>query len=219
MSMFTGTAIFGLMRQSDALTWCVLGALLIMSIACWTVALYKLTVLKKMRNDINSAQRALEHVTTIEELNAVAAHYDNTAVEALYTRIKELIRHGDGGERLQHVIAGVCDEILMREESGNIILKTSAEAATLLGLLGTIWGLIHSFMRISQEQMADIVTVAPGIAEALITTFMGLLVAIPALILYHAVYRQLQLLEQDLICFSESVERSWYRMHLLVKEK
>ncbi len=54
----------------------------------------------------------------------------------------------------------------------------------MLGLFGTVWGLVHAFVSISQKQSADIATVAPGIAEALITTLAGLMVAIPALVMF-----------------------------------
>jgi len=81
------------------------------------------------------------------------------------------------------------------EESYLWILSTSAAAATLLGLFGTVWGLIHAFLRISQKQSADIVTVAPGIAEALMTTLVGLIVAIPALILFNYLSVQVRRME------------------------
>lgn len=217
IGMFTGTAVWTLIRQSDIMTWCVLGALLLMSIACWTVALYKLTVLKKTRHDIMSAQRALAHIHDHAALQAFAAQHKNTNLEIFCVRISELMQEGADKEQVQQVIAAMSDDLLMREEAGNVILKASTEVAPLLGLLGTIWGLIHSFMRISQEQSADIITVAPGIAEALITTLMGLLVAIPAAVLYHAVYRQLQLLEHDVMLFSETLERVWFRVNIAAR--
>jgi biopolymer transport protein ExbB/TolQ len=214
MGMFTGTAVWALIRQSDVMTWCVLGALLLMSIVCWTVALYKLTMLRKTRHDIMSAQRALMHIHDHAAFQAFAAQHKNTNLEIFCVRLSELMQEGAAKEQVQQAIAAMSDDLLMREEAGNVILKASTEVAPLLGLLGTIWGLIHSFMRISQEQSADIITVAPGIAEALITTLMGLLVAIPAAVLYHAVYRQLQLLEHDVLLFSETLERVWFRANI-----
>ena len=83
------------------------------------------------------------------------------------------------------------DAIVVHEESYLPFLSTSAAVAPLLGLFGTVWGLIHAFMRISEKQVADITTVAPGIAEALVTTLAGLFVAIPALIMFN--YLNIQL--------------------------
>ena len=78
------------------------------------------------------------------------------------------------------------------EESYLPFLFTSASVSPLLGLFGTVWGLVHAFIRISEKQSADITTVAPGIAEALITTLAGLLVAVPALVMYHYLIAQIR---------------------------
>ena len=77
----------------------------------------------------------------------------------------------------------------------------------MIGLFGTVWGLMHSFMSIAQKHTADIVTVAPGIAEALLTTLAGLMVAIPALIMYHYLTHRVRLLEHDLYKLSDVIVR------------
>ena len=76
------------------------------------------------------------------------------------------------------------EEALSQEEALIPVLATCSQAAPLIGLFGTVWGLIHAFMAIAQQRSADIAAVAPGIAEALITTMGGLVVAIPSLVLY-----------------------------------
>ena len=75
--------------------------------------------------------------------------------------------------------------MILHDEAYVPILSSCAAVAPLLGLFGTVWGLIHAFLQISQTQVADLATVAPGISEALITTLAGLMVAIPALIMYN----------------------------------
>jgi len=72
-----------------------------------------------------------------------------------------------------------------------------------LGLFGTVWGLVHAFIRISEKQSADITTVAPGIAEALITTLAGLLVAIPALVMYHYLMSEIRTIERQLFILAD----------------
>ena len=86
----------------------------------------------------------------------------------------------------------------MENESYLPILGTSAAVSPLVGLFGTVWGLIHSFVNISQEKSADISVVAPGIAEALTTTLAGLMVAIPAMIAFHYFSNELRKQEQQL---------------------
>ena len=93
--------------------------------------------------------------------------------------------------------------MLMHNEEYIAILSSSAAVAPLLGLFGTVWGLVHSFMRISETQVADIATIAPGIAEALITTLAGLIVAIPALIMFNYLHTKTRALEHGLISLAD----------------
>ena len=81
----------------------------------------------------------------------------------------------------------------------------SAAVAPLLGLFGTVWGLVHSFMAIGMQQSADIATVAPGIAQALVTTLVGLCVAIPAVALASYLHGQICGIEQLLYNFAQKV--------------
>jgi biopolymer transport protein TolQ len=84
------------------------------------------------------------------------------------------------------------------------LLSTAAAASPLLGLFGTVWGLIHAFMAIAEHHSADIAAVAPGIAEALIATLGGLVVAIPALAMYVYLHGRVKLLEQEVVELSDT---------------
>ena len=84
------------------------------------------------------------------------------------------------------------------------MLSVSAAVSPLLGLFGTVWGLVHAFVRIGELQTADIATVAPGIAEALITTLAGLMVAIPALVMYHYVANKIRIGRAPTFCMCRS---------------
>ncbi len=95
------------------------------------------------------------------------------------------------------------ESVIMHNESYLPVLSSCANVATLLGLFGTVWGLIHSFMRISESQVADIATMAPGIAEALITTLAGLIVAIPALMMFNYLHTKTRMLEHNLIILAD----------------
>ena len=83
------------------------------------------------------------------------------------------------------------------------VLSTSAVVSPLLGLFGTVWGLVHAFMGIAQQRSADIAAVAPGIAEALITTLGGLIVAIPALIMFNYVQTRQRMFEFQLVSLAD----------------
>ena len=96
------------------------------------------------------------------------------------------------------------DEAVAAEETQLPILSTCAAGAPLIGLFGTVWGLIHSFMTIAEQRSADIAAVAPGIAEALITTLGGLIVAIPALAMYAYIQSQIRILEREVVDLSDT---------------
>lgn len=82
-------------------------------------------------------------------------------------------------------IDGVFSEISRKLDSGLIMLAISASVCPFLGLLGTVWGIMNSFFEIGNQGSASLPVVAPGIAEALITTLVGLAVAIPAVLFYN----------------------------------
>jgi len=95
--------------------------------------------------------------------------------------------------------------VMYQEEAYTPVLSISASVATLLGLYGTVWGLIHAFVRISEKQSADIVAVAPGISEALITTIAGLVVAIPALVFSQYIVVRMKTMEYSLMTLTDKV--------------
>jgi biopolymer transport protein ExbB/TolQ len=106
---------------------------------------------------------------------------------------------------LQQQIIQLADQIIATEDAYSAALSTSAAVSPLLGLLGTVWGLVHSFMSIAATQSADIAAVAPGIAEALVTTIAGLFVAIPALVMYNIVQRCVRSIEDTMYTVADAV--------------
>ncbi|MFC1854832.1 MotA/TolQ/ExbB proton channel family protein [Candidatus Dependentiae bacterium] len=85
------------------------------------------------------------------------------------------------------------------------VLGVAAGVAPLVGLFGTIWGLIHSLVSMGQEQCAELSVVAPGIAEALFTTLAGLAVAIPAYVFFHYLSNQLRKIEWKMFAIADRV--------------
>lgn len=208
VDMVLGNTLWQLIAQSDTITKVVLSILLVMSIICWAVFLYKSILLYAKRKHARQVLHALQQANAIEDVLAIGKQVDGTAPGYFIRRnmrsaysLFELRKKGDhdhGFHYWQQLEANVyqsVDEMAEAEESSLWILSTCAAAATLLGLFGTVWGLVHAFLRISQKQSADIVTVAPGIAEALMTTLVGLIVAIPALILFNYLSVQVRRME------------------------
>lgn len=210
MFSMNGNAVWQLVTQSDFVTKVVLFIMLLMSITCWTVFLYKIIVLTVKKRQMIKAIRCLHDVKGFEEMRAVIASMADTFpgyfLKKNLLTLKTLLEHHTQSPYLndkenmllQQEIEQSVVNLLEHEEAYLPILFICASVAPLLGLFGTIWGLVHSFVRIAQQQSADITTVAPGIAEALITTLAGLIVAIPALVMYHYVVSQIRLVEGHL---------------------
>lgn len=204
--------LFQLLAQSDGMTFFILGSLLLMSIICWTVFLYKLfltiTKQKQLRNALyilREAQNYDQFVSSSQLIYQALPSYflkkNLTVVKSLQATKTNLSEKDLSTVQLN--IEQTLDDIVHKEESYLPILFSCASVAPLLGLFGTVWGLVHSFIRIAQKQSADIVTVAPGIAEALITTLAGLIVAVPALMMYHFLSTKVRQTERLLLQVAE----------------
>ena len=208
MDLFLGNTLWQLIAQSDTITKIVLLILLAMSIICWTVFFYKCILLRTKRMHALQALGFLQKADSLDDILKIGQRMNGTVpgyfvarnMRSVYTLLE--LHKKVGGERgffywqqLESQAYQSVDEMADAEESYLWVLSTCAAAATLLGLFGTVWGLVHSFLRISQKQSADIVTVAPGIAEALMTTLVGLIVAIPALILFNYLSIQVRRME------------------------
>ena len=208
--LLMGNALWHLIMQSDWICKGVMLILLGMSIACWTIFLYKLLAIAAKKRHLRTVMQELRHIKTFEEL--VAFSVRNSATVSGYffnhclTYAKAVIEnnrqkgvadltHNDRHE-IQENAYQMIDDMLQHEESLLPVLSGSAAVSPLLGLFGTVWGLVHAFVGISEKQNADIATVAPGIAEALITTLAGLMVAIPALVMFVYLSSQIKKLEQ-----------------------
>ena len=208
-------ALMQLILASDYVSKLVLLILLFMSIACWAIAFYKILNLRKKKRDIHNAEIILNRVRSFDELERESITFNNTMPGRLLTyylqSLKSVFRTDNkiterDFDYLQMVIDQHITDAVHTEESFLNFLSTSAAVSPLLGLFGTIWGLIHSFISISALKSADIATVAPGIAEALITTLAGLIVAIPSLVLFHYINSQIRDLEHRLLMFISKVE-------------
>jgi biopolymer transport protein TolQ len=89
-------------------------------------------------------------------------------------------------------------ELVRKLDKGLIYLAISSSVAPFLGLLGTVWGIMNAFYQIGNQGSASLPVVAPGIAEALITTIIGLAVAIPAVLFYNYFVHRVELIENEM---------------------
>lgn len=214
LNNLVGNSLWYLVYNTDWLSKAVLITLFIMSVLCWTVFLCKFILQRLRMRDIRRVQEQLQTVRSLNDVNAIVASSAHTMPGRFLSQtllvlntLKEV--QPDTSQRnwdlMQYHIDQTTDTLLSLEESYLSVLSTSAAVAPLLGLFGTVWGLIHAFISISERQSADITVVAPGIAAALLTTLAGLVVAIPALVMYNYLMNQVRKIELQIVSLTDKV--------------
>jgi biopolymer transport protein TolQ len=214
MNFFSGNPLWQLVSQADTISKMVLLTLLATSVICWAIFLGKLIIFRIKTKQFKLINQKLISINTTSDLITCANAAKNTAPGYFLLKniafLKEILKGNLDKEITEHeweLIEKNCDNtietMILHDESYLSLLSSSAAVAPLLGLFGTVWGLIHAFMRISETQVADIATIAPGIAEALITTLAGLIVAIPALIMFNYLQTKTRQLEHHLFVLAD----------------
>ena len=204
-----------LIIQSDWMTKLVLFSLFLLSVACGAIIAFKLITIRRQRKMMLQLFEKTKKVRTFTQLIEAGKEFSECmGGKFLVQNLNELkILLDKSGEQqkltpqdiehLELIADQSIDQILIEVEIYLPILGTSAAVSPLVGLFGTVWGLVHAFVNISQEKSADISVVAPGIAEALTTTLAGLIVAIPAMIAFHYFSNELRKLEHQLAHLSD----------------
>ena len=202
--------------QSDLVGKSLLVLLLAMSAASWAIIVVKgvLHALRKRRS--HGFLALFWNATTLDEVRAeIATHgarepYAHLSAHALNAK-EHYARHGarklaDAGSEevfLTRTIKKVLDEETRSLENGLTMMATVGATAPFVGLLGTVWGIMNSFIGISNAHTTNLAVVAPGIAEALLATALGLFAAIPAVIAYNRYATELDRLANRFESFME----------------
>lgn len=202
------SAAWQLILQSDWVCRLVLLGLFVASVFCTAITIYKIIIFSRQILQLKNLLRKLKQIDTFQGLIDVSREcrgsFGGNLLHLNLNELKNILEKQKGEsknltniqiEKFEFYAENNINSILEEDELYLPALASSAAASPLVGLFGTIWGLIHSFIDIGQEKSVDISTVAPGLAEALITTLAGLIVAIPALIAYHYLTRQLHKIE------------------------
>ncbi len=190
--------LFNFMNQISLLAEAVLGFLLFLSSLSWGVIFYKWYILSKTARENTGFIRIFKRVDRFSKLYQEAGDFRRSTLAFMFRtafeKIKgieeraqargEGIREGDI-EVVHRTLLQARQEELTRLESYLPILATTANISPFVGLFGTVWGIIHAFRDISHQSSVSIASVAPGIADALVTTAAGLFAAIPAVIAYN----------------------------------
>jgi len=217
MRFFLGNSLWNLVWQSDTMTKFVLLGLLGASIVCWTILFYKLVLLNLKKKQLKEMMFQIQHVASLDQLVNLARKHNKTypghllvgqlhGAKPVFERAINRIATESELTVLDEQRFSLLEDMIYQEESYLSMLSVTSIVSPLVGLFGTVWGLTHSFISISEKQTADIVTIAPGIAEALLTTLAGLLVAIPASLMYHYLKTQTREIEHCLQSLSDTIQ-------------
>jgi biopolymer transport protein ExbB len=186
---------WGMFINADPVVQVVLIGLVFASVVTWTVWLAKTVEIVLAKRRVGAAMKILASVRSTPEgverfadqrgevrqfLDAAVAELKLSAGSMERDGIKERI-----ASRLERIEAGYARRILR----GTGVLATIGATAPFVGLFGTVWGIMNSFIGISKSQTTNLAVVAPGIAEALLATALGLAAAIPAVVIYNVFSR------------------------------
>ncbi len=193
--MHTDMSILSLVGGASVMVQLVLVSLLLVSIIAWTMIFQKWRVLKRAKDEANLFERRFWSGADLVDLYKALAQRKNaqgmaSIFEAGFREYAKL--HKQPGmisdavlEGAQRAMRVTLNREVERVESGLPFLATVGSTSPYVGLFGTVWGIMNSFRALGQVEQATMAMVAPGIAEALIATAMGLFAAIPAVIAYN----------------------------------
>ncbi|MGB8840634.1 MAG: protein TolQ [Aliidongia sp.] len=191
---------WSLFLQADLIVKCVMLVLLAASLWSWGIIFAKIMTVKRLSSDANKFEENFWSGGSIDELydrianrpaDPMAATFAAAMLEWRRSAARGLIVSGglqiSLKERIERLMAVTTMREMERVERYMTFLATVGSTAPFVGLFGTVWGIMNAFEGIAASKNTSLAVVAPGIAEALFTTAMGLIAAIPAVIGYNKI--------------------------------
>jgi biopolymer transport protein ExbB/TolQ len=191
-------SFLGLFLQADPVVKGVMISLALASLVCWTVILDKTLRLRGAKAEARRFESGARSGPVDAAGGGIAGRVAGAGVEAWRDQDEEESR-AERRERIERAMRGQLGAELRRLQPGLQFLATTGSAAPFVGLFGTVWGIMNSFSAIAKSQDTSLSVVAPGIAEAVFATAIGLLAAIPAVIAYNKLTTDLGRVQQSFL--------------------
>ena len=206
--------IFKLILASGIVAKIVLLILFIFSIFSWAVIFFKLYQIRRAEKGAREFLELFAKADTVYQIHRSAGQNADNPLSSIFregcSRFEEI---KNGGSRLlsdrtafmnaiDRRLKGTIEDETTYYENYLSFLATTGNVTPFIGLFGTVWGIIHAFQQIGFQGTANIAAVAPGIAEALITTAAGLATAVPAVIGYNYLLNRLRKLTSKMEVFA-----------------
>jgi biopolymer transport protein ExbB len=188
---------WGMYQNADIIVKIVMIGLAIASIITWTIWIAKGFELMGAKRRLRGEIAQLKKSASLKEASATAAKEGTLANLLVHDALEEMRLSVNSREK-----EGIKERVSFRLErlvaacgrnmsSGTGVLATIGSTAPFVGLFGTVWGIMNSFIGIAKTQTTNLAVVAPGIAEALLATALGLVAAIPAVVIYNVFARSI----------------------------
>lgn len=188
---------WGMYKNADIVVKIVMIGLAIASIITWTIWIAKGFELMGAKRRLRGEIAALKKSVSLKEASDVSNKEGTLAHTLVHDALEEMRLSANTREK-----EGIKERVSFRLErlvaasgramsSGTGVLATIGSTAPFVGLFGTVWGIMNSFIGIAKTQTTNLAVVAPGIAEALLATALGLVAAIPAVVIYNVFARSI----------------------------
>ena len=197
-SMHHDLSAWGLFMQADLIVKSVMIGLIIMSVWSWTIIIHKRMTLKKLNRRADRFEEAFWSGEPMDKLYARVKKSPSDPLLATFSAAMEEWQAGIAAgipsaesiqaslkQRVERAMSLAIVREMQALERGMTFLATTGSTATFIGLFGTVWGIMNSFTAIATMNNTSLAVVAPGIAEALFATAIGLVAAIPATVGYN----------------------------------
>jgi biopolymer transport protein ExbB len=186
---------WGMFENADLIVKGVIIGLALASLVTWTVWLAKTLELRGARTEVRRDIRILNSAATFAQAHEQLRDGESPVAQLVQSAAAEIRLSANlRAEGLKERIALQLERIEMavsrKVSRGTGVLATIGSTAPFVGLFGTVWGIMNSFIGISNAHTTNLAVVAPGIAQALLATAFGLVAAIPAVMIYNVLARQ-----------------------------
>lgn len=199
MQKAASTSLVNLIAQADIVVQLVMLLLVIASMWSWAIIFDKIIKFRVLKARSDSFEEVFEETTMLEDVYNEAKANDNHPLSRIFlscmkewksNNIKQIInesieKKASLKERLAGAMQVANNKSMQKLEAGLNFLAIVGSAAPFVGLFGTVWGIMSSFQGIAASKNTSLAVVAPGIAEALLATAIGLFAAIPAVFFYN----------------------------------
>ena len=203
----TDFSLWSLFLRADFVVKSVILMLIGCSIYSWAVIIEKLRLFKKINLESEEFEEKFWKSKSAETFyNSLPADVENPTALLFKDTMQSLLKvksKTNINERMASILEGNIEKQISKIDKGFTFLATVGSTAPFIGLFGTVWGIMNSFQSIAISRNTSLAIVAPGIAEALFATALGLLAAIPAVVAYNKFHNDSKKYSQRLENFSK----------------